>query len=252
MNNENIILSGEYNYASSNFRDAWTRGIEAAKDATIAMTNMVTALIQNGYKKPEAIKQIIGDHKDLKGFSQASVYRHLPPEFKRDYNSKLKKSSKFSQDDRNENERKQEDNYNENIASKPTVYEPSNENDKLSKTESIRNINSNQNNFNESESDIEYEKLRLRYENITNNNKQQIDSLETKVEELTQDKITLEKEIKYLKSLLQPWSDDTILDIGLHEELPIHIWNNPYTPKDYKLSVKDSHIEKLQRVINQR
>ena len=62
MSEETIVLSQEYSDASSNFRNAWQRGIEAAQEATIAMTNMMNSLIGKGYQKSEAIKQIIDDH----------------------------------------------------------------------------------------------------------------------------------------------------------------------------------------------
>ena len=48
---------------------------------------MLMALEKTGYEREEAIKKIMEDHKDLKGFSKATIYRQLPSEMKRKWTS---------------------------------------------------------------------------------------------------------------------------------------------------------------------
>jgi hypothetical protein len=64
---------------------------------------MVMALKKAGYTQGDAINKIVEDHKDLKGFSQATLYRKLPKAMKRKYetlenNNMLPQDSDLSND----------------------------------------------------------------------------------------------------------------------------------------------------------
>ena len=49
--------------------------------------NMINILESNGYTRTKAINKIVSDHKHLKGFSRMTIYRKLPDDMKRKYES---------------------------------------------------------------------------------------------------------------------------------------------------------------------
>lgn len=79
----NTIVSTRYQEASIKFRDAWLEYVGREAVVKYEIINMVTILEQEGFSRTQAIQRIIDDHKDLKGFSRASVYRELPDEMKK-------------------------------------------------------------------------------------------------------------------------------------------------------------------------
>ena len=48
---------------------------------------MINILESNGYTRTKAIDKIVSDHKHLKGFSRMTIYRKLPDDMKRKYES---------------------------------------------------------------------------------------------------------------------------------------------------------------------
>lgn len=101
MNNDNdeIIVSSEryqgasskfreassrYQEASIRFREEWLEYVNREDRVKFEIINMVTILEQEGYNRTQAVKKIINDHKDLKGFSRATIYRELPEDMKDD------------------------------------------------------------------------------------------------------------------------------------------------------------------------
>ena len=54
---------------------------------------MVKILEDEGYSRTKAIQKIIEDHKELKGFSRATIYRELPNDMKNNYISGAKQLS---------------------------------------------------------------------------------------------------------------------------------------------------------------
>jgi hypothetical protein len=88
-------LSGpaEYREASFRFRMIWDEYLDIEKEAKDEIASMVRILEDEGYSRTKAIQKIIEDHKDLKGFSRATIYRELPNEMKNNYISSAKQLS---------------------------------------------------------------------------------------------------------------------------------------------------------------
>lgn len=78
--NDNAIL--EYQQSSARFRVAYRRYREYRETIILETNIMFNALITAGYTNKAAINKISEDHKDLKGFSQRTIYRNLPAEVK--------------------------------------------------------------------------------------------------------------------------------------------------------------------------
>jgi len=83
-NNEIVVSSERYQEASIKFRDAWLEYVDREALVKYEIINMVTILEQDGFTRTQAIKRIINDHKDLRGFSRATIYRELPDDMKND------------------------------------------------------------------------------------------------------------------------------------------------------------------------
>jgi hypothetical protein len=88
-------LSGpaEYREASFRFRMIWHEYLNIEKEAKDEVAFMVKILEDEGYSRTKAIQKIIEDHRDLKGFSRATIYRGLPNEMKNNYISGAKQLS---------------------------------------------------------------------------------------------------------------------------------------------------------------
>lgn len=83
-NNNEIVVSNSEKYqdASNKFRLAWTEYKGVEDKVKIEIIKMVEILEGEGYSRMNAVKKIIADHKDLKGFSKPTIYRHLPEDMK--------------------------------------------------------------------------------------------------------------------------------------------------------------------------
>lgn len=88
-----IVISSKYNEASMKFRDAWEQYQQKEELVKIQVVSMVTILEKEGLSRTKAIQKIIEDHKDLSGFSRATIYRELPKEVKNDYTKPDRKLS---------------------------------------------------------------------------------------------------------------------------------------------------------------
>ena len=82
INNNKIIVSNRYNEASIKFRAAWLEYMDHEERVKYEVMNLVTILEKDGIPRMKAIQKIINDHKDLKGFSKATIYRELPEDMK--------------------------------------------------------------------------------------------------------------------------------------------------------------------------
>lgn len=92
MNNKTeIVVSNDYAVASSRFRTAWDEYLDKEDHVKYEVVEMVTILEKDGFSRTKAIQKIMEDHKDLKGFSRATIYRELPKEVKQNYTSSPKK-----------------------------------------------------------------------------------------------------------------------------------------------------------------
>jgi hypothetical protein len=88
MNNKVLpIPLEEYQEASQRFSIIWKEYVDREEEAKTEIVNMVKILESNGYTRTKAIAKIISDHKHLKGFSRATIYRELPDNMKRKYES---------------------------------------------------------------------------------------------------------------------------------------------------------------------
>jgi hypothetical protein len=79
-NDDGAILS--YQEASTRFRIAYQLYREYRETVILETKAMFDALKVAGYTNKAAINKIAEDHKDLKGFSERTIYRNLPAEVK--------------------------------------------------------------------------------------------------------------------------------------------------------------------------
>jgi hypothetical protein len=79
---QELPVSAEYQEASIRFRWAWLEYIDKEKEVKSEIVFMVKILEDEGFSRTKAIEKIRDDHKDLKGFSQATIYRQLPDNMK--------------------------------------------------------------------------------------------------------------------------------------------------------------------------
>lgn len=77
-----------YDSASAKFTSAWNAGQQAAKEASDSLVDMLTVLEAQKYTRTAAVNKIVEDHKNLTGFSRATLYRNLPAEVRREYHDK--------------------------------------------------------------------------------------------------------------------------------------------------------------------
>ena len=82
---EELPVSNEYLETSLRFRHTWLEYLDREKDVKDEIINMVKILEDEGYSRTAAIQKIVDDHKNLKGFSRATIYRELPSEMKNNY-----------------------------------------------------------------------------------------------------------------------------------------------------------------------
>lgn len=82
MNKNEIVVSNRYSEASIKFRMAWAEYQEKEGLVKYEIVNMVTILESDGFERMEAVQKVVNDHKDLPGFSKASIYRGLPDDMK--------------------------------------------------------------------------------------------------------------------------------------------------------------------------
>ena len=87
MNNKDLPVPAEYEKASERFSIIWNDYVQREEDAKSEFINMVKILESNGYNRTKAISKIVSDHKHLKGFSRMTIYRSLPDDMKRKYES---------------------------------------------------------------------------------------------------------------------------------------------------------------------
>jgi hypothetical protein len=87
MNKKDLPVPAEYKQASQRFSIIWNDYVQREEDAKFEFINMVKILESNGYTRTKAISKIVSDHKHLKGFSRMTIYRSLPDDMKRKYES---------------------------------------------------------------------------------------------------------------------------------------------------------------------
>jgi hypothetical protein len=82
--NTNIEVNNlsKYEQASNRFRSVYSKWREYEDWTKNEFDTMFRILLDAGLSKMNAIKKIVDDHRDLKGFSQASIYRRLDPQLK--------------------------------------------------------------------------------------------------------------------------------------------------------------------------
>jgi hypothetical protein len=85
--NQNLPIPAEYQQASQRFSIIWNEYVSKEEEAKNEVVNMVKILESIGYSRTKAFAKIISDHKHLKGFSRATLYRELPDTMKRKYES---------------------------------------------------------------------------------------------------------------------------------------------------------------------
>lgn len=78
---------------SSKLREKWNAWYDETINIDMYIQTMVNELETLGQTRTQAVYVIVEDHKDLKGFSVRSIYRSLPEQSKRAYNSKDKDDS---------------------------------------------------------------------------------------------------------------------------------------------------------------
>ena len=137
MNNTNeLTIPQDYEQSSKYFRHYWNDIQETEDLAKKEVVNMIVALEKAGYKREESIQKIIEDHKDLKGFARATIYRALPDNMKDANRGKPKKElvqPNISNEilvQPNNNDNNDDDNH-----KLPTAYELSNNTDSTTATE---------------------------------------------------------------------------------------------------------------------
>ena len=84
---EELPVPEEYQEPSKRFSIIWNDYVDRKEDAKSEIINMVKILQSNGYIRTQAIGKIILDYKHLKGFSRMTIYRKLPDDMKRKYES---------------------------------------------------------------------------------------------------------------------------------------------------------------------
>jgi len=82
-----IQKTNVYKIASSKLREKWNAWYDDTINIDMYIQTMLNDLENQEYSRSDAINIIVEDHKDLKGFSRAHIYRSLPKESKRKYNT---------------------------------------------------------------------------------------------------------------------------------------------------------------------
>jgi len=82
---EELPVPAKYLKESQEFSVIWNDYIDRREDAISKIIKMINILESNGYTRTQAIEKIKSDHKHLKGFSRATIYRELPDNMKRKY-----------------------------------------------------------------------------------------------------------------------------------------------------------------------
>lgn len=77
----------EYLKESKELDVIWNDFINRGEDARSKIVRMVEILESNGYTRTQAVEKVESDHKYLKGFSRSTIYRALPDDKKRKYES---------------------------------------------------------------------------------------------------------------------------------------------------------------------
>jgi len=85
--NNNLPVPAEYQQSSQRFSIIWNDYVDREEKAKSEIINMVKILESNGYSRTGAIEKIKEDHRHLKGFSRMTIYRQLPDDMKRKYES---------------------------------------------------------------------------------------------------------------------------------------------------------------------
>jgi DNA topoisomerase IB len=85
--NQNLPIHAEYLKSSEKFSIVWNDYVNREEEAKKEVMNMIKILESNGYSRTKAVAKIISDHQHLKGFSRATIYRELPDDMKRKYES---------------------------------------------------------------------------------------------------------------------------------------------------------------------
>ena len=84
---KDLPVPAEYEQSSQRFSVIWNDYVDREEKAKSEIINMVKILESNGYSRTGAIEKIKEDHKHLKGFSRMTIYRQLPDDMKRKYES---------------------------------------------------------------------------------------------------------------------------------------------------------------------
>jgi hypothetical protein len=109
----------EYQEASKRFSIIWNDYVDREEDAKSEFINMINILESREYTRTKAIGKIVSDHKHLKGFSRMTIYRSLPDDMKRKYESSniimLPVNSDVSNDTFEDLEKSITENHNNNI-----------------------------------------------------------------------------------------------------------------------------------------
>ena len=90
---EELPEPAEYLEASLRFKMIWDEYLDKEEEVKSEIVFMVKILEDEGYSRTKAIQKIIEDHKELKGFSRATIYRELPNDMKNNYISGAKQLS---------------------------------------------------------------------------------------------------------------------------------------------------------------
>jgi hypothetical protein len=84
---EELPVPAEYLKESKELDVIWNDFINRGEDARSKIVRMVEILESNGYTRTQAVEKVESDHKYLKGFSRSTIYRALPGDMKRKYES---------------------------------------------------------------------------------------------------------------------------------------------------------------------
>ena len=105
-NNEKVLPAtktpARYQESSIRFREAWTEYVEKEQLVKFEIVTMIKILEAVGYTRMDAIKKIVNDHNDLKGCSQATIYRELPDDMKHSQKRDLEKLKQQQEEDEEE------------------------------------------------------------------------------------------------------------------------------------------------------
>lgn len=82
-----FVRTNVYKIASSKLREKWNAWYDETINIDMYIQTMLDDLQNQGLARGKAIDILVEDHKDLKGFSRRTIYRALPQESKRKYES---------------------------------------------------------------------------------------------------------------------------------------------------------------------